>query len=263
VGGGNAAPPARIQWADFLFPVCPDVSASPSSPRISAAAGDCELLQAVGRRDADAFVALMRRHNRRLFRAARAILKDDAAAEDALQEAYVAVYRHAEAFRGDADVATWLTRIVVNEALQALRRSRRHGVVVPLDLHDDDLPLPDAVAGDADANVPERAAMRAELRRLIERKIDDLPEAFRAVFVLREVEEMTVDEVAACLEVPAATVRTRLFRAKARLRESIAREIDVAAQDVFGFAGARCDRIVARVLARIDAFPSADPAASS
>jgi len=97
----------------------------------------------------------------------------------------------------------------------------------------------------------------------IERKIDDLPEAFRAVFVLREVEEMTVDEVAACLEVPAATVRTRLFRAKARLRESIAREIDVAAQDVFGFAGARCDRIVARVLARIDAPPSADPAASS
>ena len=241
------------------------MNSSPASALPAAAsASDAELMHGIGRRDADAFEALMRRHNRRLFRTARAILKEDAAAEDALQEAYVAVYRHADAFRGDASVATWLTRIVVNESLQALRRDRRHGVVVPLEARaDEDAPgdVAEGVATQADG--PERAAMRAELRRLIERKIDDLPEAFRAVFVLREVEEMNVDEVAACLDMPEATVRSRLFRAKARLRESIAREIDVAAQDVFGFAGARCDRIVARVLARIEAPLAPDAPAAS
>ena len=94
--------------------------------------------------------------------------------------------------------------------------------------------------------------LRAELRWLIERKIDELPESYRAVFMLREVEDMTVEETAAALDIPAATVRSRLFRAKARLRESLAQEMDVATQDVFGFDGARCDRIVATVLARID-----------
>ena len=222
-------------------------------PASARPASDIELMARIRARDTEAFAALMRRHNRRLFRTARAILKDDAAAEDALQEAYLAFYRHADRFRGDTNVATWLTRIVVNEALQAMRRTRRHGIVVPIDIHDDTLPPVEATMSATDINEPEPAAMRAELRALIERKIDDLPDAFRSVFVLREVEEMTVEEVAQCLDVPEATVRTRLFRAKARLRESIAREIDVAAQEVFEFAGARCDRIVTRVLARLAA----------
>jgi RNA polymerase sigma-70 factor, ECF subfamily len=222
-------------------------------PASARPASDLELMARIRTRDTEAFAALMRRHNRRLFRTARAILKDDAAAEDALQEAYLAFYRHADRFRGDANVATWLTRIVVNEALQTMRRTRRQGVVVPIDAHDDTLPPIEASSDAVAINEPETAAMRAELRALIERKIDDLPEAFRSVFVLREVEEMTVDEVAQCLDVPEATVRTRLFRAKARLRESIAREIDIAAQDVFEFAGARCDRIVTSVLARLGA----------
>jgi RNA polymerase sigma-70 factor (ECF subfamily) len=100
---------------------------------------------------------------------------------------------------------------------------------------------------------PEASAMRAELRRLLEKKIDALPLAFRTAFILREVEEMTIEEAAECLGVPAATVRTRVFRARALLRESLAEEMDVATADVFAFAGARCDRIVAGVLARLQA----------
>jgi len=98
---------------------------------------------------------------------------------------------------------------------------------------------------------PEAGAMRAELRQLLERQIDALPEQFRTVFILREVEEMSVEEAAECLNVPPATVRTRAFRARAMLRESLSREIDVATVNVFGFGGERCDRIVASVLERL------------
>jgi len=221
----------------------------------SAVTPTADLARRVQDGDRDAFAALMRRFNRRLFRTARAILKDDAAAEDALQDAYVAVYQHIGQFRGDADLSTWLTRVVVNQALQGLRTTRRQGVVVPLDSQYDGPHAIGPTMENAAPDAPERAAMRAEIRRLLERKIDDLPDAFRIVFVLREVEEMTIEEVARCLGVPEATVRTRLFRAKARLRESIASEIDVAAQDVFAFAGSRCDRIVHAVLARIADHP--------
>lgn len=206
-----------------------------------------------------AFEALMRRHNRRLFRTARAILREDAAAEDALQEAYVAAYRKLDTFRGDAEMSTWLTRIVVNQALQMLRKSGRERVVVSFGGADDRDAEPGAeIADESSRRTPEDAAMRSEIRCLIERRIDDLPQAFRTVFVLREVEELSVEETARCLEVPEATVRTRLFRAKARLRESIARDLDMGAQDVFAFDGARCDRIVAAVLRRI--APQSDPA---
>ena len=222
----------------------------------SAVAPTADLTRRVQDGDRDAFAALMRRFNRRLFRTARAILKDDAAAEDALQDAYVAVYQHIDRFRGDADLSTWLTRVVVNQALQALRKTRRQGVVVSLDSLYDEPHAIGPTMENAAPDAPERAVMRAEIRRLVERKIDDLPDAFRIVFVLREVEEMTIEEVARCLAISEATVRTRLFRAKARLRESIASEIDVAAQDVFAFAGTRCDRIVHAVLARIADLPA-------
>jgi RNA polymerase sigma-70 factor, ECF subfamily len=199
-----------------------------------------------------AFGALMRRYNRRLYRTARAIVKDDGGAEDALQEAYVAAYRHIGEFRGDAAFGTWLTRIVVNQSLQALRKSRRERVVVPFgDSADDDVP---EVADDPQYT-PESLMLRTEIRRLVERKIDELPAAYRTVFMLREVEDLTVEETAAALDIPAATVRSRLFRAKARLREALTQEMDVATQDVFGFDGERCDRIVRTVLARIAAAP--------
>jgi RNA polymerase sigma-70 factor (ECF subfamily) len=213
------------------------------------AADDPALVEHVRRGNTAAFAVLMRRYNRRLYRTARAILKDDAAAEDALQEAYVAAFDHIDGFRGDAQLATWLTRIVVNQALQALRKTRREQVVVLFDEDAAESAAPDAASPPSET--PENTMLRAEMRRLIERKIDDLPEAYRTVFMLREVEDMTVDETALALGIPAATVRSRLFRAKARLRESLAQELDIATQDVFGFDGARCDRIVQAVLARI------------
>ena len=195
-----------------------------------------------------AFEAVMRQHNGRLFRVARAILKDDSDAEDALQDAYLEAYKHMGDFRGDAQLSTWLTRIVVNQSLMRLRRQRRHRVVVPFEQRDEHEQVEVA---DQNAEPPSSAALRAEVRQLLERRIDQLPVAFRTVFVMREVEDMTVDETAECLGIPPATVRTRLFRARALLRAALARDIDSATVDVFGFAGERCDRIVAGVLARI------------
>lgn len=193
----------------------------------------------------------MRRHNPRLFRAARAILKDDGEAEDALQDAYLEAYRHMADFRGDAQVATWLTRIVINRSLMRLRSQKRHRNVVSIDAGrapESETPLEVA---DARAEPPADAAWRAEMRRLIERRIDELPLDFRTVFVLREVEDLSVEDVAASLQIPEATVRSRLFRARAKLRASLARDLDMASADAFSFNGARCDRIVARVIAEI------------
>jgi RNA polymerase sigma-70 factor (ECF subfamily) len=203
--------------------------------------------------DTAPFEALMRRSNARLFRIARAILKNDAEAEDALQEAYVQAYRKMADFRGDSEVTTWLTRIVINQALMQLRRRKRERTVVPFDNRASDQDILEVDVADARAESPSDTAFRGEIRRIIERRIDELPAAFRTVFVMREVEEMTVDETAACLGIPAATVRTRLFRARGLLRDSLERDIDTAKADVFAFAGARCDRIVAGVLARIQA----------
>jgi len=224
-----------------------------------AALDDVELGRRVAAREDGAFETLMRRHNGRLFRVARAILKDDTEAEDALQDAYIDAYRHIAGFRADARMSTWLTRIVVNQALGRLRKQRRDGVVLPLTAPArDDPEREEHPVIDTRAESPESAAIRADVRRILERKLDELPVAFRTVFLMREVEEMTVDEVAACLSIPAATVRTRLFRARALLRESLAHEFDTAAVDVFGFAGERCDRIVATVLAR---YRSVEPIA--
>jgi len=216
---------------------------------------DAAIVVRVQRADARAFAVLMRRYNRRLYRTARAILKDDTAAEDAVQEGYVAAWRHIGEFRGDAQIGTWLTRIVVNQALQALRKTRREQVVVLFDEPPDERErnTDTAIADSLAPGAPENTMLRAEMRRLIERKIDELPEAYRTVFMLREVEDMTVEETAAALGIPTATVRSRLFRAKARLRDALAEELDTATQEVFGFDGERCDRIVHAVLARIGA----------
>jgi len=200
--------------------------------------------------DSAAFEALMRRHNRMLFRTARAILRDDAEAEDALQEAYLQAYRSLGSFRGDAQVSTWLARIVANEALQRLRKQTRRADIVPLQ--------PAAAAEleqvtDSDMDkAPDMTAARHEMRRVLESQIDALPEAYRTVFMLRAVEELSVQETATVLGLPPATVRTRLFRARSLLREALAQKIDVACEDAFSFAGERCDRVVASVLARLN-----------
>jgi RNA polymerase sigma-70 factor (ECF subfamily) len=212
---------------------------------------DAALLARLARGDNGAFEPLMRRHNQRLFRVARAILKDDADAEDALQDAYIDVYRHAGGFRGDALVSTWLTRIVVNTALMRMRRQRARPVIVPF------APMAaDGAAGDDStmhdpAETADGQVLRAEIRRMLERRIDELPVTFRAVFIMRDVEDMTGQEVADALSLPVATVRTRLFRARALLRAALERDVDAASANIFAFAGARCDRIVAGVLAHL------------
>jgi RNA polymerase sigma-70 factor (ECF subfamily) len=210
------------------------------------------LITRIGRSDHSAFESLMRRHNGRLFRVARAILKNDADAEDALQDAYLDAFRHIEAFRGGSTLATWLTRIVINRALMCLRGGKRHGIVVPFAEQREEDARGEATGEveDLTADSPADATLRTEMRRTIERRIDELPSVFRTVFVMREVEEMSAEEVAKCLGIPSATVRTRLFRARALLRQSLSRDIDVATGDAFKFDGERCDRIVRTVLAR-------------
>jgi RNA polymerase sigma-70 factor (ECF subfamily) len=193
----------------------------------------------------------MRRYNQKLYRTARSILRDDAEAEDAVQEAYLIAYRSLPGFRGDATLSTWLVRIAVNESLGRLRRLRRSAEVIPMSVDDTDVPMQENMPDESHAAAPEVQALRGEVRKLIESRIDKLPDAFRTVFVLRAVEEMSVEETAAALDIPEATVRTRFFRARSLLRESLSREMDVAVEGAFSFLGERCDRIAAAVLARL------------
>lgn len=218
---------------------------------------DTAFAQRIAAGDQHAFEALMRRYNRVLYRTARSIVKDDAEAEDVLQEAYLLAYRGMHAFRGASSLSTWLTRIVINEAIARSRKTARRAEIIELGSAS---PWDDNTAGahmnesatDAASERPEQAVLRAEARRLIEAKIDALPDAFRTVFMLRALEEMTVEETAACLDIPEATVRTRYFRARGLLREALSQEIDLAFDGAFGFDGARCDRIVAATLARLE-----------
>jgi RNA polymerase sigma-70 factor (ECF subfamily) len=214
---------------------------------------DATLRQRVVDGEQAAFADLMRRYNRRLYRVARSILRDDAEAEDALQEAYIQAYRALPGFRGDSSLATWLTRIVMNAALMRRRSAGRMAEVIELGAEP---PLDGLAAmreaGRADAaDQPEQAFQRTQARGLIEAKIDGLPEVFRTVFILRAVEELSVEETAKVLGVPDATVRSRYFRARGMLREALARELDVALEDAFGFDGERCSRIVAKVMERL------------
>lgn len=224
-------------------------------------ASDNELVARTAQGDARAFEQIMRRHNRLLFRSARSILRSDADAEDAVQEAYLHAWRAMGSFRQDARVSTWLVRIVLNEAFGRVRRRPAQVIALPSSLEPSrsDLDPTEATEANPDER-PDRETLRAEFRRLIEARIDALPQAFRTVFVLRAVEELSVDEVAEVLHIPPATVRTRFFRARSLLRESLSRDIDMATEDAFGFAGARCDRIVAGVLGRITTHGLPPPA---
>lgn len=230
---------------------------APRLPSGEVAGDDPQLVVRIAGGDQTAFESLMRKYNGKLFRVARAILKDDSDAEDVLQEAYIDAYRHIQDFRGGAQVGTWLTRIVINQALMRVRKEKRRSVLVRFrSSRANDTERPEASVADQRTESPSSGALRAEIRRILERRIDELPLSFRTVFVMREVEEMSVHETAECLGISPATVRTRLFRARALLREALAREIDVAAVDLFAFAGARCDRIVAAVLARVSSEPA-------
>jgi RNA polymerase sigma-70 factor (ECF subfamily) len=212
---------------------------------------DSALQHRIANGDSSAFELLMRRYNRRLYRVARSILRDDAEAEDALQDAYLQAYRGMKGFRAESSLGTWLTRIVVNAALMRQRKAGRSAEIIELSAEPDMEERSDTQFPQQEEQ-PERAALRAQTRQLIEARIDALPEVFRTVFVLRALEELSVEETAETLGIPEATVRTRYFRARAMLREALSREIDFAMEDAFAFDGARCDRIVGNVLRRLN-----------
>ncbi|HEY5810323.1 MAG TPA: RNA polymerase sigma factor [Povalibacter sp.] len=206
---------------------------------------DDELVTAAQRHDDRAFEALMRRYNRRLFRVARSILRDEASAEDAVQECYVRAFTHLHQYR-PGSFGAWLTRLAINEALMLKRRA--HPPTVSLD---------DIAGSDAmQSSVPDLLSTpdtsnAACARQLLEQSIDSLPQAFRMVFMLRVVEQLTTAETAACLDIAEATVKTRLHRAHARLREDITRRLRREHLTLFEFAGTSCDRIVAAVMTRL------------
>lgn len=188
---------------------------------------DHELVRRILAGDTLAFETLIRRHNRVLYRTARSILRDDTEAEDVLQDAYLRAFQALGTFRGEAGLRTWLTRIVINEAIARTRKSGRRAQIIDIaaDVQWDSEHRQTAETDMDDTRVeqPDQAAARAQTRRLIEKKIDLLPEAFRTVFMLRAVEDMPVEEVAACLQIPEATVRTRFFRARHAARSACAR----------------------------------------
>jgi len=213
---------------------------------------DWDLAERMRGGDQRAFELVMRRHNRLLYRTARAILRDDAEAEDCVQEAYLQGFRSIAAFRGESKLSTWLTRIVVNQALGTMRKRKKEDSDISLDnVLDLDGHVRGASASVGEPEQPEASALREEMRRILERNIDQLPSAFRTVFMLRALEEMSAQETAECLGIPEATVRTRFFRARSLLRESLEKDVDVALEGAFAFDGARCDRIVQAVLDRL------------
>lgn len=217
---------------------------------------DSDLVPRILDGDGTAFELLMRRYNRPLYRVARSIVKNDADAEDVLQKSYLLAYRAMGKFRGESNLSTWLTRIVVNESIARSRKTARHAEIIDInETRQWDDVAAETQMMETKTEQPEQAASRSETRRLVEKNIDGLPEAFRTVFVLRALEEMSVEETAACLGIPEATVRTRYFRARGLLREALAREIDFAIDDAFSFDGARCDRIVNGVLRRWATLP--------
>jgi RNA polymerase sigma-70 factor, ECF subfamily len=216
-------------------------------------ADDAALVRRIVEGDAAAFELVMRRHNRRLFRLARATLRDDAEAEDALQEAYLAAHRALPGFRGDASLATWLSRLVTNECLDRLRKRARRDNIFPIGSLEAENDMEFAMTESQASASPDQMLLRAQVRSLLERKLDALPASFRCVFVLRAVEELSVEETAQSLGIAEATVRSRHFRARSLLRESLAQEIDLAERDLYEFGGEHCNRVVATVLGRLDA----------
>lgn len=199
-----------------------------------------------------AFEQLMRTHNRRLFRVARSILPTDGDAEEAVQEAYLRAFVALKTYQGTAQLSTWLTRIVINEALGKKRQQAGAGQRLEGDTA---FTMDNNHALDAIelmlSETPEDLAMREELRRLLEARIDHLPDDYRTVFMLRAVEELSVEETALCLRISPALVKTRLFRARQMLRLALLRDVKLSLQDSFAFEGGRCDRIVHAVLQSI------------
>lgn len=213
---------------------------------------DIELAAFVVRRDASAVRVVTGRNNQRLYRAAWSILKNRQEAEDAVQDGYLKAFAAMGSFAGRSSLSTWLTRIVINEALGRQRAAQRRlrllqqQSVAIIDDYRETL-----MAGSGMARSPEADVMRRQVSKLLERAIAELPETFRPVFVLRDIEGLSVEETAEVLQIPKETVKTRLFRARQRLQQELDPELREALRDTFPFAGADCDALTARVLARL------------
>ena len=216
---------------------------------------DEEVVRRVRAGETALFEVVMRRYNQRLYRVARAILRNDAEAEDVMQQAYVNAYRHLDQFAGLARFSTWLTRIAVHEALARSRRRGRFDEQETVDDWDGDAmdalksPGPD----------PERQAFAGELRTLIESAIEALPEHYRAVFVMRAVEGMSTAESADCLDITEETAKTRLHRARMLLRDALYQRAGIESAAAFSFEAPRCDRVVDSVFAQIEALDQLSP----
>ena len=219
------------------------------APQISPdGAGDAELVRRARDRDEAAIRAIIRSNNRRLYRLARGILRNDSEAEDVVQETYVRAFTHLDNFRGGSSFGTWLGRIAINEALGRLRR-RRARVETSLEpelLNAEIIPFPVPTASD-----PEKTMAQRQIQNVVEQAIDELPEPFRIVFVTRVVEGMNVEETAEILGLKPETVKTRLHRARAALRENVEKKIGPVVMEAFPFAGKRCERLTEAVLRRL------------
>lgn len=212
-------------------------------------ASDEALVGAVLSGDRTAMALLIRRYDQVLYRTARSILKDDSEAEDVVQEAFLLAYRGFANFRHEARLSTWLIRIAVNVAAGRLRKSSHRPNVVQLSEHHMRQTTQDSAHDSPER--PEEALSRDEIRRLLETKIDGLPDPYCVVFVLRGVQEMSIEETSEALGIPEATVRSRFSRARKLLRKSLSKELHGALGDAFPFAGRRCDGMVSSIIAVI------------
>lgn len=209
---------------------------------------DLQLAASAAGGDAVAFEVIVRRHNRLLFRTARGIVPDDAEAQDVVQETWLRAFGKLQTFRGEAALGTWLARIAINIALSS---QRGKGRLVPFEDNaamEHAMELPDHQPA---ADRPDASAERGEMRALLQASIEGLPPIYRSVFMLRAVEDLSVEEAAFCLEVSTDVVKTRFLRARALLREELASRIETGARDTFAFAGARCDAVLAHVLGEL------------
>lgn len=215
-------------------------------------ASDGDLAVRAARGEVAAVEALVRRYNRLLFRSACGVVGDDAEAQDVVQETYLRAFSNWGSFRGDCALGTWLARIAINVALDA---QRKRGRTVPIDdSHDvaSEPAMEHLMAFNAPATAaPEARIERSQMRALLQHAIDSLPPIYRSVFILRAVQEMSVDETAACLQVSDAVVKTRYLRARSMLRDALGAQVEAHAQDIYAFAGARCDAVVTHVLAEL------------
>jgi RNA polymerase sigma-70 factor (ECF subfamily) len=223
---------------------------------LTAATDDGELLERARRRDEQAFRLIMQRNNRRLYRIARGILRNDSEAEDVVQETYYRAFAHLDEFRAESSLATWLARIAFNEALGRLRHRRPTVDWTALENTQSESQIFDSqvIAFPLQHQIdPERTMAQRQMQRFVEQAIDGLPEDFRIVLVTRTIEGMSVEETARLLDLRPETVKTRLHRARRLLREALDKQAAGLLTDAFPFGAGRCERMTERVLARLRA----------